>query len=166
MYPSNWVEGAIFAKRNVSLEMRLEHERHEARDDLAYSAFHGLGAVGASIAPSKQIPLLPLNLKPLSLHLNSFSLAPSSSYSSSSSSSSSPSNQITCSITSHHCTYKALIDTKHSSQFCSVSLSLSLSLALRVCLSVCLSLCVPGGQAILRCNMILAMALNCGLSGA
>ena len=162
MYPSNWVEGAIFAKRNVSLEMRLEHERHEARDDLAYSAFHGLGAVGASIAPSKQIPLLPLNLKPLSLHLNSFSLAPSSS----SSSSSSPSNQITCSITSHHCTYKALIDTKHSSQFCSVSLSLSLSLALRVCLSVCLSLCVPGGQAILRCNMILAMALNCGLSGA
>jgi hypothetical protein len=136
MYPSNWVEGAIFAKRNVSLEMRLEHERHEARDDLAYSAFHGLGAVGASIAPSKQIPLLPLNVKPLSLHLNSFSLAPSSS----SSSSSSPSNQITCSITSHHCTYKALIDTKHSSQFCSVSLSLSL--ARSSCVSVCLSVSV------------------------
>jgi hypothetical protein len=49
MKPSNCVAGRILAKRNVSLEMGLEQALQEAREDFAYSAFHGLGAVAIAV---------------------------------------------------------------------------------------------------------------------
>lgn len=49
MKPSNCVAGRILAKRKVSLVMGLEQALQEAREDFAYSAFHGLGAVAIAV---------------------------------------------------------------------------------------------------------------------
>jgi hypothetical protein len=51
MTPSNWVACTILPRRSWSLAMGDRHDLHEARPDLAYSAFQAFG--GAAIPPRR-----------------------------------------------------------------------------------------------------------------
>ena len=67
MKPSNWVACTILPRRSWSLAMGDRHDLHEARPDLAYSAFQAFG--GAAIPPPRRSWLsasLPVPPQPVS----------------------------------------------------------------------------------------------------